>query len=136
MKKFISASILTFLLSGLFTYTQAAPITPIQFAKGKSGTTVSGRFKGYDDVQYRLRAQSGQTLSYNISSPNDLALMNIFSPGDKPGSSKALLDGSMSDSSGEITLPKTGDYLIQIYQMRNTARQNKVVNYTLKIGVN
>ncbi len=63
-------------------------------AKDAIGTTVAGSFKGYDDIQYSLNAKAGQTLSYKLTSNHDLAQINIYAPGDKPGKRDALVIGS------------------------------------------
>ena len=68
-------------------------------------------------------------------SNKNLAQINIYAPGDKPGTADALVIGSITGTSGQFTLPQSGNYLIQIYQMRNTARQNKNVNYKLNVSV-
>ena len=51
----------------------------------------------------------------------------------KPGKDNALLIGSTIGFKGELTLPVDGDYIIQVYQMRNSARKNKTVKYTLDL---
>ena len=38
----------------------------IQFAKGKSGATVSGKVKGSQTIDHQLRASAGQTLSVDF----------------------------------------------------------------------
>ena len=135
MKKIILACSMAIAMSLTVVATYAAPVKPIQFAKGSVGTTISGNFKGSNDVQYSLRAQAGQTLTYKLTSNRNLAQINIYAPGDRPGTAEALVVGSTTGTTGEVVLPESGNYLIQIYQMRNTARQNIVVNYKLNVGV-
>lgn len=38
-------------------------------------------------------------------------------------------------STGEITLPETGQYTLQLYQMRNTARRGEIVNYNIELKI-
>ena len=135
MKKIILAYSMAVAMSLGTLEAHAAPVKPIQFAKGSVGTTLSGSFKSSDEVQYSLRAQAGQTLDYKLTSNKNLAQINIYAPGDKPGTAEALVIGSITGTSGQFSLPQSGNYLIQIYQMRNTARQNKSVNYKLNVSV-
>lgn len=134
MKKLTLLGSITLALSAAVSPSvSAAPVKPIQFAKGAIGTTVAGSFKGYDDIQYSLNAKAGQTLSYKLTSNHDLAQINIYAPDDKPGKADALVIGSTTGASGKFKLPESGNYLIQIYQMRNTARNNRTVNYKLHV---
>ena len=108
---------------------------PIVFKKGSYGTNLKGTFKGDDEARYTLHAKAGQQLKFKIKSTKNLAYLNIYAPEDKPGSAEAILKGAIVGSTGEITLPETGQYTLQLYQMRNTARQNKSVNYKLNVSV-
>ncbi|QXW27324.1 DNA breaking-rejoining protein [Acinetobacter johnsonii] len=135
MKKITLVGSIILVLSTAALNVFAAPVKPIQFAKGAIGTTVAGSFKGYDDVQYSLRAKAGQTLNYKLTSNGNLAQINIYAPGDIPGAAEALVIGSATGTAGQLKLPESGNYLIQIYQMRNTARNNRTVNYKLHMGV-
>ncbi len=96
---------------------------------------MTGKFQDYDDVKYRVYAKNGQILKFNINSLGNLAYVNIFAPGKKPGKDKALLIGSTVGSKGELTLPVDGDYIVQVYQMRNSARKNKTMKYNLDIEI-
>lgn len=42
-------------------------VRPIQMANGTSSTTVKGRIKGENTVDYRLRAKAGQTMSVKLT---------------------------------------------------------------------
>ena len=105
----------------------------VNFLQGSTNTTLTGKIQGYDDVKYRVYAKSGQILKFNINSLGNLANVNIFAPGKKPGKDKALLIGSTVGAQGELTLPVNGDYIVQVYQMHNSARKNKTVKYNLDI---
>lgn len=107
----------------------------VNFLQGSTHTTLTGKFHSYDDVRYRVYAKNGQILKFNINSLGNLAYVNIFAPGKKPGKDKALLIGSTVGSKGELTLPVDGDYIVQVYQMRNSARKNKTVTYNLEIEI-
>lgn len=104
----------------------------ISFNKGSTGSQLNDKLTDYDSIQYTLYAKADQLLSFNITSTNNLAKINIYSPGDRPGSAEALYRDS---TSGDIILPKTGAYTIQIYQMRNSARRGGTVKYNLNLSV-
>lgn len=107
----------------------------INFSKGADQKIQTGSFKGYDDIQYKIYAKKGQTLKFKINSNKNLANINIFSPNNKPGKNEAIFIGSTGGQTGVLILPSSGEYTIQVYQMRNTARQNKKVNFQLNIQI-
>ncbi|WP_445405958.1 DNA breaking-rejoining protein [Acinetobacter pittii] len=136
MKKIIKTLLLSTLIStASFTVLAKNVEQKVNFLQGSTHTTLTGKFQGYDDVRYRLYAKNEQILKFNINSLGNLAYVNIFTPGKKPGKDKALLIGSTVGSKGELTLPVDGDYIVQIYQMRNSARKNKTVKYSLDIEI-
>ena len=51
------------------------------------------------------------------------------------GKAEALWIGSTAGSTGEVILPSTGQYTLQVYQMRNTARRGKSVNFKVDIQI-
>lgn len=107
----------------------------VLFSQGTNIQNLQGSFKGYDNIQYTITAKEGQILKFDLTSTHDLAYINIFTPGDKPGEANALLIGSIVGSKGELKLPVSGQYILQVYQMRNTARKNKTVNFKLKLQI-
>ncbi|SEO34262.1 DNA breaking-rejoining protein [Acinetobacter sp. yr461] len=126
----------TLLLSTLISTTSFSVLAKnveqkVNFLQGSRSTTLTGKFQGYDDVRYKVYAKNGQVLKFNINSLGNLAYVNIFAPGKKPGKDNALLIGSTVGSKGELALPVDGDYIIQVYQMRNSARKHKTVKYSL-----
>ena len=134
MKKIIKTLLLSTLISTTsFTVLAKNIEQKVNFLQGSTHTTLIGKFQGYDDVRYRVYAKNGQVLKFNINSLGNLAYVNIFAPGKKPGKDNALLIGSTVGFKGELTLPVDGDYIIQVYQMRNSARKNKTVKYSLDI---
>ena len=136
MKKSIHIGLLSILLSfsWVSTFAKTAEQT-ITFTKGMNQKTQKGKFEGYDDVQYKIYAKKGQVLKFKVTSNNNLANINIFSPGKKPGKDEAIFIGSTEGQVGEIVLPSNGEYTIQLYQMRNSARQNKTVNFQLYVQI-
>ncbi|GAA5585884.1 inhibitor of g-type lysozyme [Acinetobacter calcoaceticus] len=134
MKKIIKTLLLSILISTTSLSALAKNIEQkVNFLQGSTHLTLTGKFQGYDDVKYRISAKNGQILRFNINSLGNLAYVNIFAPGKKPGKDNALLIGSTVGFKGELTLPVDGDYIIQVYQMRNSARKNKTVKYSLDI---
>ncbi|WP_459661328.1 hypothetical protein ACL9Z5_001460 [Acinetobacter calcoaceticus] len=134
MKKIIKTLLLSTLISTTSLSALAKNIEQkVNFLQGSTHLTLTGKFQGYDDVKYRISAKNGQILRFNINSLGNLAYVNIFAPGKKPGKDNALLIGSTVGFKGELTLPVDGDYIIQVYQMRNSARKNKTVKYSLDI---
>ncbi len=136
MKRIIKILLLTGLIATLpLTVTAKNVENKVSFLKGSDQATLTGKFQGYDDVRYRVFAKSGQVLKFNINSYSNLAYVNVFAPGKKPGKDKALLVGSTMGSSGELVLPVDGDYIIQVYQMRNSARKNRTVSFSLDLQI-
>ena len=136
MKNILKAAILVVSSIGAVHAFAKPAETPIVFKKGTYSTKVKGNFKGYEDARYTVRAQRGQILKFNILSTRDLAYVNVYAPGDKPGKAEAIYIGSTSaDSTGEIILPETGVYTIQVYQMRNSARLGRTVDFNLDLKI-
>ncbi|MDP9801944.1 DNA breaking-rejoining protein [Acinetobacter calcoaceticus] len=134
MKKIIKTLLLSTLISTTSFSVLAKNIEQkVNFLQGSTSTTLTGKFQGYDDVRYKVYAKNGQVLKFNINSLGNLAYVNIFAPGKKPGKDNALLIGSTVGSKGELALPVDGDYIIQVYQMRNSARKHKTVKYNLDV---
>lgn len=103
----------------------------IHFARGADSAVLKDRVIGYQDVRYTLTAKAGQIFSGAVLKGNVYA--NIYAPGDQPGKAEALFSiGELHDTA---VLPQDGTYLIQVYQMRNAARNNKKTPFTLKISV-
>jgi len=107
--------------------------TPVHFTKGASSATLRGTLSGYDTVRYTIAARAGQTMAVTIDgSPN--ANFNVFAPGVTPGQGEAL--GSNDEKrrwSG--TLPTTGTYVVQVYQMRAQARRGEKAPHSLTVAI-
>jgi hypothetical protein len=112
---------------------EAAAPTAIQFAKGKSGATVTGKLVGGDDVDYTLRASAGQTMTVDFKAGKGAAYFNVIPPG---SSGEALFVGMNEGSNHyEGQLPADGTYTIRLYLMGAAKDSGKPVNYSLKVGV-
>ena len=103
----------------------------IQFEKGTFGTTITGKIKGYQIVDYQVRASSGQSLVVNFKASNLSAYFNVL----PPGTDEAIFVGSTVGNRFEAELLADGVYTIRVYLMRNAARRNETANYTLEVGI-
>lgn len=109
----------------------AQQVVPVAFAKGKSAATITGSIKGDQDRTYTVDARAGQTMTVTLKSTKGSAEMNVWAPtGDT-----ALSVGAPDPYKFTTTLPATGRYRIQVYQMRAAARRGETANYTLTIAI-
>ncbi|OLS60292.1 g-type lysozyme inhibitor [Pseudomonas putida] len=102
---------------------------PVHFAKGASSAELKGRFSGYDSVRYTLGAKAGQSMTVRIQGSRN-ANFNVFAP----GASTALGGGSVG-SDWSAVLPDSGEYRIEVYQMRASARRGEKVEYSIEFRV-
>ena len=106
----------------------------VEFAAGKSSTTLTGKVSGGDTVLYKLNAKNGQFLKVTFKPDKESAAYNIYIPGRSPGD-EAL---HISETGGRAYLGqlyKTGDHTISVFLIRNAARKGVTANYTLEISV-
>jgi hypothetical protein len=103
----------------------------VEFPKGKTGTTLKGKLKGDETVDYKLRAAAGQSMVVVFQPTHPSAYFNVL----PPGSDTALFVGSTSGNRYEGTLPADGNYTIRLYLMRNAARRNESTSYRLDVSV-
>ncbi|MEI6267893.1 MAG: hypothetical protein WCP01_03360 [Methylococcaceae bacterium] len=103
----------------------------ILFKKGTSGTTVSGKIKGHETLDYQLRAKAGQIMTVDFKVGKGAVYFNIL----PPGSDAALFIGSSSGNHFKGELPANGVYTIRVYLMGGAKDGNKTVNYSLKINL-
>ena len=105
---------------------------PIQFAKGKTGTAVTGKIKGREDVDYQVRAGAGQTMIVELKAGSSAAYFNVLPPG---STGEAIFTGRMEGNYFKGELPADGVYTIRLYLMGAARDENKTVNYTLKVSI-
>lgn len=103
----------------------------VRFAAGTSGTTINSKVKGYDSVQYSLGVKAGQKMSVQLDSSNGSLYFNITAP----GASEALYNGSINGNATTVTIPSSGNYVIDVYLMRNAARRGESAAYSLTLYV-
>ncbi|MET3899125.1 hypothetical protein ABIB57_003080 [Devosia sp. UYZn731] len=103
----------------------------VKFPRGQSGTTISDRITGYQSVNYRLGVTAGQTMSVQLDTDNASGYFNITAP----GASQAVYNGSISGNSTSLRIQSSGNYVINVYLMRNAARRSETANYQLTLYV-
>lgn len=134
MKKLLVYLLTGGLLVGIAVTTVEAATKQIEFAKGKTSTSVSGKITGNEDVDYVIRASAGQTLTVDFKPSKGAAYFNVLPPG---SNGEALFVGS-SDAVGrhfQGVLPSDGDYILRIYLMGGAKDSGKAVSYTLKVNI-
>ncbi len=112
------------------TAQNGAPPERIQFARGGTSKAVTGAIKGYDAKRYVIRVRAGQRLAVALKTSNASNYFNIFAPG-----AEAAMEGGANQTRFATTVPSSGDYVIDVYLMRNAARRNESAKYTLTVGV-
>ena len=129
--------LITTLIAGLLMAAQPAigqpniQQKPVQFNKGETGATIKGSLKGDQIIDYQLRAGAGQAMVVKFKPSNLSAYFNVL----PPGSEEAIFIGSTSGNDFSADLKTAGVYTIRVYLMRNAARRNESVNYTLDVGI-
>ncbi len=104
---------------------------PVQFAKGRTGTTIKGSVTGDQTVDYTLRAAAGQTMTVKLTGGSTV-YHNVLLPG---STGEALFVGSRDGERSTTTLPASGEYTIRVYQMGNAKSSGKRSNFTLDVAV-
>ncbi len=121
-------------LALLFTVSAASAAdrtVNVKFPRGASGTTIDGAIKGYDGIRYVVGVSAGQKMSVELDTDNASSYFNITAP----GASEALFNGSISGTSTSFDVPSSGNYVINVYLMRNAARRNETATFELSIYV-
>ncbi len=103
----------------------------VKFAAGTSSSTINSKLKGYDTVEYKLGVTAGQKMSVQLDSRNSSLYFNITAP----GANEALYNSSINGNGTSVTIPSSGNYVIQVYLMRNAARRGETAEYALTLYV-
>ncbi|MFN4205422.1 MAG: SH3 domain-containing protein [Agrobacterium albertimagni] len=103
----------------------------VEFSRGQSSTVIRGTVRGYDGASYRINVRGSQRLAVTMNSSNSSNYFNILGP----SGGEALFNGSISGDFADIIVPTSGDYVVQVYLMRNAARRNEQARFTLRIEV-
>jgi len=111
---------------------EAAGQERIAFARGATSSRVSGSVKGDASKRYVIGAKAGQTLTIELKPSRKSLYYNVT----KAGASAAMRIGSSeTDNRWTTTLPSDGDYVIDVYFMRNEARRGTAASFTLDVVV-
>jgi hypothetical protein len=111
---------------------EVAPrVEHVVFKNGADSATFSDSIKGRLTAEYRLRAKAGQMLTVDLKPSNASAYFNITAKGEE----YALFNGSIMGNHFLGPLPADGQYVVQVYLMRNAARRNEVANYSLLLNL-
>lgn len=103
----------------------------VSFAQGTSGASYSGSIIGYESVDYFLSASGGQRMGIEMSTSNASNYFNVW----PPGGDTAIFVGSSSGDQFNGIVPRSGEYRVQVFLMRNAARRNETANFTLKFAI-
>jgi hypothetical protein len=133
MKNHVKIALLATMLALTVQAADKVTVVPVQFDKGAHSAAVKGTFKGYDSINYTLVAKAGQTMTVSISGSSN-ANFNVFAPGAIPGQAEAMGTGYV-DEKWQGSLPASGKYTIQVYQMRASARRGEAVPHTLTVSI-
>jgi hypothetical protein len=106
----------------------------VEFAKGSSSATLTGKVSGRDNVLYKLNARDGQFLKVTFKPDKESAGYNIYIPGRGPGD-EALHNSETGGRDYRGQLYKTGDHTISVFLNRAAARRGESAGYTLQVSV-
>jgi hypothetical protein len=109
----------------------AQGIETVDPAAATAGTVFTGRIAGDAEARYIVAGEAGQTLSVDLLAANESLSFNIT----PEGSDRAIFIGSTSGNVADIPLPATGNYVVQLYLMRNAARRDEATDYSVGIGL-
>lgn len=103
----------------------------VQFAKGRSATTIEGSLTGGQVVDYTLRAAAGQTMTVKLSGGAPV-FHNVLPPG---STGEALFVGSRDGDRSTTSLPSSGEYTVRVYQMGDAKSSGKQSRFTLDVAI-
>jgi hypothetical protein len=134
MNKIKTSFIVLITLIASFTFITCAEAgsKTVSFGKGKASTTLSGKIKGDNYMDYIVRANAGQTLTVDIKGGKMVPYFNILPPGSKD---VAVYNGSSEGGHYKGVLDKDGDWTIRVYQMGDAKDANKTNSYKLTISI-
>ena len=104
----------------------------VKFPAGAHSATLKSSVKGYDGVSYTLGANAGQAMSVLFTPSNASCYFNVTAP----GAESALFDGSSTGNEFSGNLATSGDYIVNVYLMRNAARRSETCRYSITFEIN
>ena len=93
---------------------------PVIFSGGATRQVIHGSIRGYDVIDYSLRAAAGQKLTIAFTTSNGSSYFNVG----VQGAPEALFNGAISGNRFASVLAANGSYAVRVYLMRNAARRN------------
>lgn len=109
----------------------------VQFEKGNDNAAINGTIVGDEYIDYLLGAKKGQMMAVSLIPGESNGMGNIYFNILAPGSDgEAIYNGSIDGlDASSIVLPKSGDYIIRVYQMGNDADTGKTTAFMLSVGI-
>ncbi len=104
----------------------------IALEPGRTGVILTDSIRGYDLIDYLLRARAGQRLTARMTTGNGANYFNLMAPGEDV---VAFFNGSMAENRYAGLLTESGDYTIRVYLMRSAARRNEIGRFRLGVTV-
>lgn len=96
----------------------------IRFERGRTTKVIKDAVVRGDRDRYILHARAGQTLIVHITSVENNAVFDIYRPG-----GRRTLENAEESTDWNGSLPRTGDYIIEVGGTRGNA------TYTLEVTV-
>ncbi len=132
----LSAAMYGVIVAGLAAFSSVSGFAAdrnetVQFSAGATSASLSGSIQGYDGINYRLGASSGQSMSILFNPDNPSCYFNVL----PPGSQTAIFNGSVTGNEFASQLPASGDYTVQVYMMRNAARRDETCKYDITFEI-
>jgi hypothetical protein len=106
-------------------------VSPVNFARGASSTTIEGSIRGDQYIDYRIAVRAGQMLRVNMTTVRGSPYFNVMEPG---SSDVAIFVGSTSGADFEARTRMAGAYTVRVYQMRASGRRGEVAAYRLRMA--
>ena len=120
--KIFTAITLTIILA--VTVFAVQTVTRINFAKGKSSTTVSGSVGDAGMKDYIIRGNKGQELSATVTSPCESVQIIVIDN----GTGQVISENPSTEYTDE--LPGTDDYIIRVQNS-----DSATCKFSLKVGI-
>lgn len=118
-------------LLALPTAAQEVRSETIEAMSAAAGVVLPGEIRGDDTVEYVIAGAAGQILSVDVLAQNAALNFNIT----QRAATEALYMSATSGPVADVTLPASGDYVVQVFLMRSAARRDEAVAFSLGIGL-
>jgi hypothetical protein len=105
---------------------------PIQFARGTTGSTVTGSITGEQYIDYRITVGVGQRMDISLRPTKGSPYFNLLEPG---STDVAIYNSSMNGQRYSGLTARSGTYTIRVYQLRATGRRGETASYRMTVSV-